>query len=137
MSLRTSMPTRPCLVMAAAVSILTVAPAASADQGAIAIVAIAPAFCRVNAISPAPIKASPALGTSRRACNTVNDALITLQVSNLDGAALQLDGANIAVSATGAATLSPAQLAGLSDLRVVSGRGLRQQVAINLMITPQ
>jgi hypothetical protein len=116
------------VVLPAAIATLAAAaPASSADQGSVQIIAIAPAFCRVAAMPAA------------RACNTVNDAQVTVQVSNLDGAALQLDGANIAVSAHGAATLSAGQLAGLSGLRVVDARpaDLRGPVAVELTITPQ
>ena len=140
MSLRTSLPPKPCVVMAAAlVAVAAAAPASSADQGSVEIVAIAPAFCRVTATTPVPALASGVFGTVRRTCNTVNEAQITAQVSNLDGATLRLAGADIAVSASGAATLSPAQLDGLSDLHVVNARPAapRAPVAVELTITPQ
>ena len=117
-----------CAALAATTLSLAVAGSAScADQGSVQIVAIAPAVCRITATPAA------------RACNTVNDAQVTVQVSNLDGAALQLDGANLAVSATGAATLSAAQLAGLPGLRLVDARPaeLHGPVAVELTITPQ
>src|ERR1700733_15569489 len=95
---RTRSTLRYCVVLATAVaSVGAIAPAFGADQGSVGVVAIAPAFCRVTAIprTPAPTFGFAAIG---RACNTVNDAQVTAQVSNLDGAALQLGGADIAVS---------------------------------------
>ena len=78
-------------------------------------------------------------GAVRRTCNTVNDAQITAQVSNLDGGLLRLGSADIAVSASGAATLSAEQLADLSGLHLVNARSAdaRAPVAIEFTITPQ
>ena len=137
MWLRTSLPDRPCIVMAAVVSILVVAPASSADQGSVQIVAIAPAFCRVSAA--APTLAPPSRAVDPRACNTVNDAQITARVSNLDGAKLELDGADIAVAANGMATFSPLQLATLSELHVVGAGPVaaRAPIAVELTVAPQ
>jgi hypothetical protein len=139
---RTRSTLKSCGVMAAAIaSVSAVAPAVSADQGSLEIVAIAPAFCRVSAIPRTPAATFQTVGFAAvgRACNTVNDAQITARVSNLDGATLQLGGADIAVSATGAATFSPQQLAALSNLHVVDARpgDARAQVAVELTITPQ
>jgi hypothetical protein len=137
MWLRTSLLVRPCLVVAVFASILVAAPASSADQGSVQIVAIAPAFCRVTALVNAPGLAGGAFGRGLYACNTVNAAQITAQVSNLDGATLRLGGDDIAVSATGLATFSPQQLASLSDLHVVNGRPPARSPIVELTITPQ
>jgi hypothetical protein len=130
-----SLSARPCLVLAAVASLCVAAPAASADQGAVQIVAVAPAFCRVTAMPHAPTLANGAFGV--RACNTVNEAQITARVSNLDGAALRFGSTDIAVSASGLATFSPQQLATLSDLRVVGARPAVTAPIVELTITPQ
>jgi hypothetical protein len=124
-------PPKLCVALAATTLTLGAAgSASSADQGSVEIVAIAPAVCRITAPPPA---------SSGRLCNTASGVQVSVQVSNLNGAALQLDGADIAVSASGAATLSPAQLAGLSGLRLADGaRGdLGPPVAVELTVTPQ
>jgi hypothetical protein len=133
---------RSSIVLAVAVTLAAaVAPAIGADQGSVEIVAIAPAFCRVT--TPPPPLGSPnesaVFATARRACNTVNDAQITAKVSNLDGATLRLGPTDVAVSADGAATFSPEQLAALSDLHIVNARrtDARAPVAVELTITPQ
>jgi hypothetical protein len=129
------------MLTAAIASFACAAPALAADQGSVEILAIAPAFCRVTSISQAPASAdgNAAFGTVRRACNTVNDARITAQVSNLDSGALRLGHNEVALSASGAATLSPEQLADLSDLHLVNARptDARAPVAVELTITPQ
>ena len=136
---RTRSTLQSCIALTTAIaSAAVIAPAFGADQGSVEIVAIAPAFCRVTAMprAPAPTFGFAAVG---RACNTVNDAEITAQVSNLDGAALRLGGADIAVSSAGLATFSPQQLAALSDLRVVNARraDARAPIAVELTVTPQ
>jgi hypothetical protein len=122
-----------CLAVTASASFVGVGPAFSADQGSVQIMAIAPAFCRIAARPYGDV------GTVGRACNTVNDARITARVSNLDGASLELDGVNIAVSANGMATLSAQQLAGLADLHVANARPVnaRAPIAVELTVTPQ
>jgi hypothetical protein len=138
MSLRTSLLSRPCIVMAAAlVSMAEVAPAFSADQGSVLIVAIAPALCRVTTAPRPPALTGVTFISATRACNTVNEAQITAQVSNLDGAALRLGADDIAVSANGMATFSPAQLSMLSDLHVVNGRVAERAPLLELTVTPQ
>ena len=127
-----------CVALATAVgSVAVVAPANAGDQGTVEIVAIAPAFCRVTAMAHAAALVSGGLGAALRACNTVNEAQITAQVSNLEGAVLRLGAADIAVSASGMATFTPAQLATLSDLRVVNGRAAERAPVVELTITPQ
>ena len=126
-------PTRSTLQLCAACAATTVLLAAAgsasgADQGSVQIVAIAPAFCRLTAAPHA---------SAARLCNTASDVQVSVQVSNLDRAALQLDGADILVSANGVATLSPQQLAALSDLRVVNGRPAEPAAVVELTITPQ
>jgi hypothetical protein len=139
---RTRLTLRSCIAPAIIIaSIVPIAPAYAADQGSVQIVAIAPAFCRVMS-PPRPLASpdvSPVSGTAHRACNTVNEAQITAQVSNLDGAVLRLGGANVAVSANGVVTFSAEQLAAISDLHVVNERPgeARAQIAVELTITPQ
>ncbi len=138
---RTRSARRCCIALAISASFAAVAPALSADQGSVEILAIAPAFCRITSMppTPAPVGGVADFGAARRACNTVNDAQITAQVSNLAGGLLRLGSTDIAVSASGAVTLSAAQLADLSDLHLVTAKsaGAQAPVAVEFTITPQ